>query len=371
MSVGKVSSVTAHPFFLEQGGDEADILRAAATEMRLQTGDVVFEAGTESDGLYLVIEGSVAFQAKEAADRLRTVSRAAAGEFFGEIGVLTGQKRSLRAVAEGRCLLAHIPAGAMESYLSKIPGPVEKLLYSLVRHLHETTHHYLADMVRQEKMAMVGSMMNTIVHDFKNPFCMISLGAQMMAVRHTDPQTQRICKTIEEQIQRMVDMATEIGEFSKGQIRYSFRKVDLRELLDRFRELNFPFFERPGVTINIESPSLIIDAEPQRLLRVFQNLVGNALEALPDGKGTVTITVAPDGPDWVDIRVKDTGSGIPAEVQARFWEPFVTHGKRNGTGLGSAIVKSIVEAHFGKIRFDTEPGKGTTFIIRMPVKQGF
>jgi len=368
MSGGSASVLTAHPFFSQEGGSEAGILRAAAREVVFEQGDVIFEAGSASDGLYLVVDGTVAFQALRGDDKPRTVSRASGGEFFGEVGVLTGQSRSLRAVAETRCGLAHIPSAALEEYLHAIPGPVEKLVYSLVRHLHDTTHHYLADMVRQEKMAMVGTMMNTIIHDFKNPFCMISLGAQMMGAVHSDPQTRRICKTIEEQVQRMVDMATEIGDFSRGQANYVFQPTNLRALLERFRELNFPFFERPGVRIDIDVPDVTFDAEPQRMLRVFQNLVGNALEALPEGRGEVSIRASLESDELV-VRVRDTGGGIPPEVQERFWEPFVTHGKRNGTGLGTAIVKSIVEGHHGTISFETHPGKGTTFTIHLPRRQ--
>lgn len=364
----ETSSVARHPFF--SGGKPADMtmLLDAAEELHFRPGDLVFERGSDSDGIYLVIKGTVEFRAHYGAGDVRTVSTAGEGEYFGEIAVLTGQKRSLRAVARDDVTLARIPAAALESYLSNIPGPIEKMVLSLVGHLHDTTDHYLTDMVKQEKIAMVGTMVNTIIHDFKNPFCMISLGAQMLSQKHSDEQTRRICKTMEEQVQRMVEMAAELSEFSLGRHNLVFRPVHLRALLGRFRDLNFPFFEQDGVEISIEVPDVLVEMEPQRMMRVFQNLVGNALEALPNGKGKISITGNVEG-DKLKIFITDTGKGIPEEIQPRFWEPFVTHGKRNGTGLGTAVVKSILDGHHGTVSFTTAPEKGTTFTIVLPLKQ--
>ncbi len=369
MSVGHSSSITAHPFFTEGNVAEIRPLLDAAEELKFAAGEVIFEAGSEPDSLYLVAQGDVDFLAPYGSDEHRTVSSATAGEYFGEIGVLTGRPRSLRAIARNDVIVARIPEKALSAYLKNIPGPVEKLMFSLVRHLHDTTDHYLEDMVRQEKMALVGTMVNTILHDFKNPFCIISMGAQMLAQRHHDEQTLKLCRTMEEQVQRMFDMATELSEFSRGAHRFDFRRFDLREFVDRFRELNSPFFEWPGVVVDVDVPDMMIEGEPQRLMRVLQNLVGNALEALPDGKGRVSIKGRTED-DKLILQVSDTGHGIPPEIVARFWEPFVTHGKRNGTGLGSAIVKSIVEAHHGTVTFESKQNVGTTFTITLPIKQG-
>jgi len=108
--------------------------------------------------------------------------------------------------------------------------------------------------------------------------------------------------------------------------------------------------------------------EKAKLFRVFQNLIGNAIEAIGEGRGHVEIEGTVRGEDGVvEITIKDNGSGIPEAIRGRFFEPFVTFGKSGGTGLGSAIVKSIIDAHNGDIRFETETGKGTAFFVTLPL----
>jgi signal transduction histidine kinase len=103
-----------------------------------------------------------------------------------------------------------------------------------------------------------------------------------------------------------------------------------------------------------------------RLQRAMQNLIGNAVQAIqsrPGGRIDLRTWVADS---VLNISVRDNGPGIPPEVKARLFEPFVTFGKTGGTGLGLAIVKNVADAHRGKITVDSQPGQGTEFHIRIP-----
>jgi two-component system, sporulation sensor kinase D len=102
-----------------------------------------------------------------------------------------------------------------------------------------------------------------------------------------------------------------------------------------------------------------------RFTRVLCNLIKNAQEAMPHG-GILTLHTERDG-DEVVIRISDTGTGIPPEILPRLFEPFVTHGKTHGTGLGMAIAKSVISAHEGKISVGSVQGSGTTVEVRLPV----
>ena len=108
--------------------------------------------------------------------------------------------------------------------------------------------------------------------------------------------------------------------------------------------------------------------------QVFLNLIINAAHAIADKqagnsteKGTITVSTRSDG-DWVEIRVADTGTGIPEEHRTKVFDPFFTTKKvGRGTGQGLAIARSvIVDKHGGTLTFDTEVGRGTTFIVRLP-----
>lgn len=117
----------------------------------------------------------------------------------------------------------------------------------------------------------------------------------------------------------------------------------------------------------------LVPCMPGELKQVILNMIINAAQAIADnmddgttGKGTITVSTSSDG-DWVEIRISDTGAGIPKAFRTRIFDPFFT--TREATGQGLTISHSIiVEKHGGTLTFDTEVGKGTTFTIRLPIE---
>jgi len=282
---------------------------------------------------------------------------------------LTDDPRSLRATADGEIDLLVMPGNILVQYLGQMPGPVDDLLQSVIKHLHDTTRHYIQDMLHQERMAIVGRMTNTIIHDFKNPFCLISLSSQLILQKHPDEETARLCANIDNQVQRMLEMVSELSAFSRGKHTLKRSRFSLRELLDEFQDLNFPYFEDEQISIVMDLPEVELNADKAKLQRVFQNLIDNAMGAMSEEGGVIEINgQVDDEAKLLEVRVSDHGCGIPEEIRENFFEPFVTHGKSEGTGLGSAIARSIVEAHGGRIRFESEIGQGTTFFITLPTE---
>ena len=105
--------------------------------------------------------------------------------------------------------------------------------------------------------------------------------------------------------------------------------------------------------------------DQDKMVRVFYNIAGNAADAMPEG-GTLTVNTMPVNGS-VKIEFIDTGTGMPPEVKAKIFEPFVTYGKKHGTGLGMSIVKKVVDDHKGHVEIDSEIGKGTTIRLVFPV----
>ena len=99
--------------------------------------------------------------------------------------------------------------------------------------------------------------------------------------------------------------------------------------------------------------------------RVFQNLIGNAIEAMPDG-GSVAIEARADRLPHIVVSVEDTGPGIPNDIAAQLFEPFVTAGKKNGMGLGLALSRKTVVSHGGDLWTEETPD-GARFVLRLPV----
>ncbi|HTY38577.1 MAG TPA: HAMP domain-containing sensor histidine kinase, partial [Bacteroidota bacterium] len=108
----------------------------------------------------------------------------------------------------------------------------------------------------------------------------------------------------------------------------------------------------------------MVKMDQDKMVRVFYNLASNARDAMPQG-GSLTVSTAPSN-GFVKIEFRDSGTGMPEEVRKRIFEPFMTYGKKHGTGLGMAIVKKVIDDHQGKIEIDSEMGKGTTIRILLP-----
>jgi len=358
-----------HPFIESISSERFDSILAEIEILDLAPDTPIFEEQSDPDALFLILEGQVAFTKNKNDDSRQIVSEAEAGSFFGEVGVFTGEKRALGARTIGQARVACVPEPTVKRIIEDAE-PVRRILQSVIHHLKSTTNHYMDEVMRTEKFALVGTMVSSILHDFKNPFSIISLGSSIIQQRYADdPKTAKICQNMESQIRRMVNMANDLAAFARGEHEIEVAHISLDKLFDQFRELNSPFFNDESVELKLAGNGVTLQGDASRLLRILQNLVGNAIDALHTAEiqGKVEV-LAEDAGDEAIIRVADDGPGIPPDIRENFFEPFVTQGKNEGTGLGTAIVKSIVLAHKGSIDFETN-ARGTTFTIRLPKRQ--
>ncbi|MEZ2229512.1 ATP-binding protein [Microcoleus sp.] len=327
---------------------------------------LVFEEGDPADFLYLVLEGEVKFSKRIDNNKHQTVALAKPDDFFGELGVLDGQPRSARALAIAGSTLAKISRTELIDTLHFSKGTSVLQIFSfIVQNLRDTTDQYVNQFVHKQKMVLVGEMVSTIIHDFKSPFTGIKLSSEMLKEIHPDEETQEWCDLIQLQVQRMLGMAEEVLEFSRGNSVLHKKSINLIQTLHQFEKLNRVYFEAAKVELVVRVTEVIVLADENKILRVLQNLVGNAVEAFGGRGGRVEITVT-ESEDWAEISIYDNGPGIPRAIKEKLFEPFVTYGKRTGTGLGTAIAKSMVDAHKGEITYESEDDKGTTFYIRLP-----
>lgn len=328
---------------------------------------IIFEEGEEPNFLYLVLEGKVEFKKQVTLIQYQTIAIAQANDFFGEFGVLDGQPRSARAITSGAVKLAKISRPDLMEILSQTQGQVILNLFSyIIQHLRVTTRQYVNQLARKEKMELVGEMVNTILHDFRSPFTGIQLSSTMLKELHPDEETQEWCDLISMQIQRMLGMAEEVLEFTKGSTVLYRESVSVVKMLERFKRLNCVYFQSTQVDFYVKAPDdLQVSVDENKLLRVFQNIIGNAVEAFGKPGGIIQVTAQETG-EWVEIAIADNGPGIPETIREHLFDAFVTYGKRSGTGLGTAIAKSIIDAHGGQISFESISEQGTTFYIKLP-----
>ena len=364
-----------HPFF---SGIPAESLReilAKSDLLEFPSGDVIFEEGAPSDALFLLCSGTVRFLTRTGANsRFRPVGETVPGAIFGEAGVML-DSRAARAMAVDDIRVLRVPAPLLRESLERTPALARKLTQAVIGHLHATTRSLGEAADRQDRLVTLGTMIGSIAHDFRTPLTLINLNAQLVeTVASTRDHELAIllgkhCRNIEAQVERMMGMIEEVSDYSRGRINDDFTKLTVAELFDTFRFLNGALWENSGVTVEFHAAPVTLEAAPRKLLRVLQNLIGNAVEALSEQEGAIIrVEARTEGRNAV-ITVTDNGPGIPLAIRENFWEPFVTSGKARGTGLGTAICRTLVESHGGTIRFETETGRGTRFVITIPLKQ--
>ena len=229
-----------------------------------------------------------------------------------------------------------------------------------------TEHYEYEDRLRKaERMAAIGETAAMVGHDLRNPLQGISAAVYFLQ--------QKLGPAPDAEVTEMLGMI-QGGVNSADKI--------IKELLDYSREIHLELSETNAkevvqaaiqqvkIPTNVEirnlaqqTPNLLIDTGKTE--RVFVNLIGNAVDAMPAG-GILTITTILSN-QTLEIRFADTGEGIPEHVMRDLWKPLKTT-KSKGTGLGLPICKRIVDAHGGQIECETTLGKGTTFTIKLPLK---
>jgi signal transduction histidine kinase len=222
--------------------------------------------------------------------------------------------------------------------------------------------------LHSDRLAAIGQMMSGVLHDLKTPMTIASGYAQLMASSEDAKSREHFTELILKQFDLMAAMTREVLGFARGESNLLIRKVYLQKFVAEVTQQ----LERELAGRQIE---LVVDArysgvayfDELKMFRVIHNLARNAVQAM-EGKGVFTLLLDTDGPDLV-MSFSDTGMGVPDSIRERIFDAFATAGKPDGTGLGLAIVKKIVDEHGGKVSFESESGRGTTFRVRLPLQR--
>ena len=216
--------------------------------------------------------------------------------------------------------------------------------------------------IQAERLASIGNMMSAIVHDLRTPMNNIYGFVDLMQEEDTAETREEYAEIIITQIKTLTNMTTDILDFAKGKTNILPIKYPVDKIVDKFNRV----FEREvtGRGFKFETAcntQSMIYVDPEKINRVFMNIMKNALEAMKKGGKFSLVADQEDGE--VVFKLSDTGQGIPAEIKDHLFDSFVTSGKEGGTGLGLAIVKELIDQHKGRIEIDSVPNEGTTFKI--------
>jgi len=265
---------------------------------------------------------------------------------------------------------------AMESYIDRQHSELEYLTEELAnegrrlaRDYDEQTVELRATALRAraaEELASVATLVAGLAHEIGTPMGVIQGHAKLLesAVQGEDA-TWRL-RTIQEQIGRISNIIkTLLGIARPRATRRT--PVDVLALVETSLSFVHEKLGRRGIELesSLEDVSSVL-GDAERLQQLFLNLFLNAADAMPDG-GTLRVALRPDQDGDVEVRVADTGQGIPEEALPRIFEPFyTTKPAGEGNGLGLMVAKGIVGDHGGTIDVSSAPGKGTEFRVRLP-----
>jgi signal transduction histidine kinase len=222
------------------------------------------------------------------------------------------------------------------------------------------------ELIRQERIATIGRLSTSIVHDLRNPLAAIYGGAEMLIDSELSPhQIQRLAGNIYRSSRRMQQLLQELVDTGRG-TPTGAEVCQLKEIITAASEVYAGAAEAQAVAMEIDvSEQIELPLERNRMERVFLNLIDNALEAMPGGG---RLRIAAETRDHsVVVRVQDTGPGIAPEIRARLFQPFVTAGKKNGVGLGLAFSHQTVLDHGGELWADAESKEGACFFVKLPL----
>jgi len=335
------------------GKKEIEELEKIFEEVTFQKDQEIVGEGERGEEIYILKKGHALVTKKG-----KVLAELTTGDIIGEMS-LEGDTRSATVVAVEEVTLVKSDKKSFYNLISKQPKIAICLIRTLSGRLRKIDDKIVEKALQEERLAVLGRLGSTIIHDLKSPLSAVRGYANILEGISDDKKVKKYAKSICNSVDFTFDMIEDILEFGRDKTTLDFRPVDIYEYLGEVLEL---FGERDdGKEIEMKilpCEGLYYKFDPFKMKRVLLNLIKNAREAI-DAKGKIEIG-AEKIEKGIKIFVRDDGSGMPPEVASRIFEPFFTHGKR-GTGLGMTVVRKIVDDHNGEIEIESEEGKGTTF----------
>ena len=215
-------------------------------------------------------------------------------------------------------------------------------------------------------------VLGVVAHDLRNPLNTIRLQAELLRGRGGQPERAASIDRAAMRMDRLIQDLLDVTRIEGRALVLDRSNVAARSLLGELVEAQRPAISAASLELTLDAPETLPEvwADRNRVLQMFENLIGNAVKFTPAG-GQISVGAVPRDHE-VLFWVSDTGEGIEADdvphVFDRFWQSHQS-GKQHGAGLGLPIVKGLVEAHGGRIWVESERNRGTTFFFTLPVAQ--
>lgn len=244
---------------------------------------------------------------------------------------------------------------------------------------------------RQDRLAAIGSALSAVLHDLKTPVTVASGYVQLLKLEDDPAERAQLADLVLSQLAKMTEMTREVLSFARGDRDLLLRKVMIPEMAGELRTALASVFDGADIHWEVRCEDRGIGRiDSNKVLRALVNLARNARDAFDAQAGQATgsaprlpsetepsaVPAAPSAPkqftltlasqgDQLVLTAEDNGPGVPREFQHRLFEAFASHGKKDGTGIGLAMVRRVAMAHGGDVGYRETPGGGATFEMRL------
>ncbi len=245
-------------------------------------------------------------------------------------------------------------------------GEVAQLTDAFAR-MRETLRVAQQRLLDAERLATIGRMASSISHDLRHPLTAVLANAEFLADADLSPlQREELYQEIRVAVNRLTDLVDSLLELSRPAESLNVVDAPVERTINRAIELVRSHRQFQKIVVEIESPGLhVAQFDPRKMERVFYNLLLNGCQAAQLGGGHVGVTVADHYGD-LRIQIADDGPGVESSIRDKLFEPFVSHGKENGTGLGLTIAQKIVQDHNGSLYLESSIPRRTVMEILLP-----
>lgn len=269
-----------------------------------------------------------------------------------------------------RNLASQIESGSDPEEIQRIVKAINRLGVTL-RGNFEREKQIESELRHAERLASLGRLVAGVAHEVRNPLATIRLRIQMCRRDADNPQVKESCSVALQEVERLNGMVNRLLSFARP-VQLHLEPADLGSLVEERMESFRAWALKTGVTIvaNLPRNDLPLQVDKDRMAQVFDNVIQNAIEAMSESGGTLSVTlesqtkVAENGSE-VCVEFRDTGRGMDSSVVSHVFDPFFTT-KPSGTGLGLSICHELVQAHGGDIHVDSKEGRGTSVKITIP-----
>ena len=268
----------------------------------------------------------------------------------------------------------------LSSFSSQVSISIENAqLFSDLKQTLQELKQAQDQIIQTEKLKALGEMASGVAHDFNNVLAVVIGNIQLLLHQLDHLSLEEIrerLSIIERSSKDGAETVRRIQEFTGVRRDREFTSLSMNKLIDEVITITEPRWkdqlQKKGIHIELirnlkDIPSIL--GTPSELREVLTNILFNALDAMPEG-GKLIISTQPQSEDWVEVRIKDTGIGLTEEVKRRVFDPFFTTKGVTNSGLGMSVSYGIIKRHGGEILIESEPGKGTTFILHLPMGYG-